>query len=582
MMRRFFLVFFCILCLPVAGNAEPLRLDIRAPDDDLRKILETALVLPAVLKDGAPLNQRWLKRYQRQLPDLVNDALEPYGYFHSETSSQLMQDESGDYHLQVDVNPGQPMRVTRLELELTGPGAELPELMQKREDFPLQTGDVLHQGLYEQGKSALLQRAVDLGFLQAAFTQHQIKVHRDDRQAEIVLHLESGLRYRFGETRFEGRGSYPERFLRRYLSYREGAYFSYDKLGQTQLNLYDSDQFNRIDIRALTDEIEQGQVPVRIDLQPAPRHRLRPGIGYGTDTGARVSLRYRNLNLLHRGHELQGDLMLAESHQSILSSYIIPDLDRLDSHTAVRLGVDREETETYVSQKLSSEVEYQRSFSKRLTGSLFIRLVQEDFEIGEVDSRSQMLLPGMRLAWKQADDPLTPSRGLHAALRLQGAHKDFLSDTSLLQLSGQATFLQPLARQFSLLLHLQGGTTWHDDPLQEMPVSLRFFAGGNRSVRGYRYQSLGPKDDLGQVVGGKHLLVANLELERRLSQNWGVAVFYDIGNAFDNLADYELEQGAGVGVRRYTRIGSLRLDLARQLGNAENSYRLHFTIGFGW
>jgi translocation and assembly module TamA len=111
---------------------------------------------------------------------------------------------------------------------------------------------------------------------------------------------------------------------------------------------------------------------------------------------------------------------------------------------------------------------------------------------------------------------------------------------------------------------------------------LRFFAGGDRSVRGYAYQSLGPKDDSGQVVGGKHLLVANLELEKRLTPKWGGAVFYDLGNAFDSLAEYELEQGAGIGVRRYTPIGPIRLDLARQLGNSTKRWRIHLSMGFGW
>ncbi len=581
-MRRLFLIFGFFVLVPATGNTETARLDIRGVGEELQDILETALVLPAGAGNGDSINRRWLKRYQRQLPDLVRSALEPYGYFHSEADSEIVREADGDYRLQVDVTAGEPLRVTSLDLELTGPGSDLPELQQKLEDFPLQTGDVLRQVLYEQGKAMLQQSAIDLGFLQAAFEQHQIRVHRGDRRVDILLHLASGPRFRFGETRFEGRGNYPERYLRRYLAYRPGAWFSYDQLGQTQVNLFDADLFRSIHVNALTDETENEQVPVRIELQPAPRHQLRPGIGYGTDTGARVSLRYRNLNLLHRGQELQGDLVLAERYQSLLSTYIIPDIDRLDSHTLLRIGLDREKTDTYLSRKLFSEAEYRRSFGQRLTGSLFLRLSREDFEIGEEDSRSQMLMPGLRLGWKQVDDPLTPNRGLQASLELLGAEQTFFSDTSLLQLSGQATFLQPLPQRFFLLLRLQGGTTWHNDPMQKVPVSLRFFAGGNRSVRGYRYQSLGPKDDLGQVVGGKHLLVANLELEHRFTPKWGVAAFYDIGNAFDDLAEYELEQGVGVGLRRYTRIGSLRLDLARQLGNAENSYRLHFSIGYGW
>lgn len=582
MMRRLTLLFCCLLLVPVPGHAESLRLEIRGVSGELSNILETALVLPTALSEGGRLNRPWLKRYQRQLPELVNSTLEPYGYFFSRTDSRVIEESAGVYRLQVDVVPGEPLRVTSLDLQLTGPGAEQPALQRLRQSFPLQVGSVLRQDHYEQGKTALLQGALSLGYLDAIYVRHQLLVNRGRRQVAIILQLDSGVRYRFGKTVFAGRGSYPAAFLRRYLSYRAGDYFAQSRLGQTQHNLLNADLFRSVNIHPMREQRRDGQIPIRIDLHPAPRHRLRPGIGYGTDTGARVSLRYRNLNLWQRGHELQGELLLAELKQSLLATYIIPDAKRLDSRTLLRVGVDREETDSYLSRKLFSEGEYQRSFGGGLIGSLFVRLSQEYSLVSNEETRAQMLLPGLRLTWRRVDDPLIPHRGIQTSLELKGGEKQLFSDTSLLQLSGQATGLLPLPQRFSLLLRLQGGTTWHNDPLRELPASLRFFAGGDRSVRGYRYQSLGPRNDQGEVVGGKHLLVANLELEKRLTPDWGVAVFYDIGNAFDSFAEYELEQGAGIGIRRYTRIGPVRLDLARQLGNSKNRYRLHLSVGFGW
>ena len=113
----------------------------------------------------------------------------------------------------------------------------------------------------------------------------------------------------------------------------------------------------------------------------------------------------------------------------------------------------------------------------------------------------------------------------------------------------------------------------------DVPVSFRFFTGGDNSVRGYAYQSLGPTNAQGEVVGGKHLLVGSIELEGAIGQNWGAAVFYDAGNAFDDFDSLNLAQSAGVGVRYYTPVGPIRLDIARQLGVSDPSYRFHFTIG---
>ncbi|HXV19380.1 MAG TPA: BamA/TamA family outer membrane protein, partial [Desulfuromonadales bacterium] len=180
------------------------------------------------------------------------------------------------------------------------------------------------------------------------------------------------------------------------------------------------------------------------------------------------------------------------------------------------------------------------------------------------------------------DDPLRPRRGYLYRLEVRGAHQALGSDTGLLQALGSANTLQPLPWGFAAFARVQAGATWQNEPLREIPPSLRFFAGGDQSVRGYGYQTLGPRDSNDEVVGGKNLLVGSVELERALSENWGVAVFYDAGNAFDSFSDYEIFQGAGLGVRRYTPVGPVKVDLARQLGVLDPSYRVHVSIGFAW
>ena len=577
----FLLLLAGFLAFAATVRAETIPLEISGVEDPLREVLQQGLAPPQVLSAEGQLNRRWLRHYQKQLPEEVRTLLEPYGYFYSHTESHLVEVPGGGYQLQLDVTPGEPLHITGLDLQLTGPGADLPVLKKKRADFPLQVGDILRQDIYEEAKADLQQTAFSLGYLDARFSEHEIRVHLADRRAEIRLTLTTGIRYRFGDTRFHGAEDYPDRYLRRFLAYRPEGFFSYEKIGQTQLQLYNADQFRKVEVRALTEETEAGQVPVDIELQPAPKHQLRPGIGYGTDTGARLTFKYRTLNLWHRAQELSGDLLLAERRQSLLTTYLIPDLRRADSQTRLRLGYDREDNDTYLSRKLFSEAEYERIFSKTLTGSVFVRLNQEYSRIGDQDNNSQLLLPGIRINWRKLDNPVTPRQGLQARLKIQGAQEGLLSDTSLLQAAGDVTGLLPLPQRLSLLVRLRAGTTWQKDEIEELPASLRFFAGGDQSVRGYKYQSLGPKNDDGDVIGGRHVLVANLELEKSLTEKWGVAAFYDIGNAFDNFGDYELEQGAGLGIRRYTQIGALRLDLARQVGG-DQRFRLHLSVGFGW
>ena len=130
----------------------------------------------------------------------------------------------------------------------------------------------------------------------------------------------------------------------------------------------------------------------------------------------------------------------------------------------------------------------------------------------------------------------------------------------------------------SVTLRAQAAGTLVDNPFTEVPASLRFFAGGDRSVRGYAYQSLGPLDASNKVVGGKHLMVGSIEFEHSFNHRWGAALFYDAGNAMDHLGD-ELERGAGIGVRWKSPVGPVRFDLARALTLDGEPWRIHINIG---
>jgi len=152
----------------------------------------------------------------------------------------------------------------------------------------------------------------------------------------------------------------------------------------------------------------------------------------------------------------------------------------------------------------------------------------------------------------------------------------------LLQIISEGGFILPLPWRFFLQTRGKAGISLLRDPLSDLPPSLRFFAGGDQSVRGYAYQSLGPVDASGQVIGGKNLLFGSLEAERRIGEDWGASVFYDTGNAFDSFSNLRMAQGAGVGVHYYTRVGALNFSLARQLKIDDPGIRIHFTVGIGF
>jgi translocation and assembly module TamA len=189
-------------------------------------------------------------------------------------------------------------------------------------------------------------------------------------------------------------------------------------------------------------------------------------------------------------------------------------------------------------------------------------------------------MPGLRFTDRHFDDIIRPTKGYRYSLELRGAHQYLGSDTGLIQLLADGNTITPLPWRLSLRTRAKVGLTAQNDPLSDLPPSIRFFAGGDTSVRGYSYQSLGPRDAAGNVTGGKNLLVGSIELERDLFSDWGVSVFFDTGNAFNDFTSIRLFSGAGVGAHYYTRIGSINLYLARQIGVPDPGYHVHFTLGF--
>jgi translocation and assembly module TamA len=463
---------------------------------------------------------------------------------------------------------------------LHGPGSEEKRLFRLATLFPLKKGDVLLHQSYEEAKAQLVQRAGDMGYLDAEFTRHEIRIDATATTAGIELALETGARYYFGATSMTGAPEYPDVFLRRHLTYGSGEIFSYPRLGETQRNFSNSERFKEVLIVPEKQNSEDFRVPVTIQLQPRPSRSLRPGVGYGTDTGARFTTRYRDLNMFNLGHELYSNLFIAERLQGLVTGYILPSPRDVRTSTTLQLNLQQEETSTYNSRILALEMDHNRSFGASRLATTYLKVQYEDYTVSSETSTSRLLLPGLRFSEDRYENPIRPRRGFRYALELRGTHQFLGSDTALVQFLAGGSYLQPLPWSLSLHTRAQAGTTVLNDHLRAIPPSLRFFAGGDQSVRGYSYKSLGPRDADGRIMGGKQLFTGSIELERALFTDWGLSLFYDVGNTFNSISAITLAQGAGVGLHYYTSVGALNLSLAWPLATDNPSIHFHFTVGF--
>lgn len=575
------LIGISLLLLPrPASAADPVEIIITGVEDEIRENVQAALALPSGLVRDGVVNLPWLELFREDVPQNVREALEPFGYYDAKVDTILQNPAENEYRLLVEVSPGTPVRVTDVSVRVIGSGAGEAALQRIANSFRLRKGDILLHSSYEKGKGRLQSKARELGYLDATFPVHEIMVSRAEASARITLEMDTGPQYRFGETLFTGAPQYPQRFLHRYLDYQRGEIFSEKKLGQTQINLASSDRFKGVLLTPEREEAHDSIMPVLAQLTPLPRIRLRPGIGYGTDTGVRGTVHYKDVNLFHLGHELNAEINISQRLQGIAAGYLAPSYRDVKSSMGLQVNFQREDTDTYTNRLVSLEGTWNRTIQRDQLLTLYVKPQWESYTVGAQKSTSILVVPGIRFSQRNFDDLIRPRKGFSYTVEGRGTHQYLGSSTGLFQLIAEGNAIIPLPWRFSLISRVKAGITLQNEPLKDLPASLRFFAGGDRSVRGYAYQSLGPKDATGKVIGGKNLLTTSIELDRYFFKNWALAGFFDAGNAFDSPSHLRLYKGAGLGIRYFTPIGALKLDLARQIAVDNPAYRVHFSVGF--
>ena len=541
-----------------------------------RANVEARLDILKYAESGAD-DETQFRRLHRLAPDDIRAALQAFGYYHPGVRSAL-QGKGNSLHARYTVERGPPTLLGDVRIELAGDGAEFPELYQRVASQPMRKGARLRHADYENFKTDLLRTAFQRGYLDAAYTAHQLRVDKSQRRADIELVLDTGPRYFFGTVEVE-QEKLDEEFLRRYISIRVGDPFSPQKLLDVQFALSDLGYFAQVDIRPQRESLEPGnRIPVKIVLTTRPRGRYELGAGYGTDTGPRATLGTEFRRLTSTGHKLRTDLRVSEVKQSLGAEYRIP----LGTVANENLGF----TGGYTDEKFDSSSSFRYdigTYLARTPGAwqrrVYLNYRLERSYLGTGTNTSYQLTPGLSFSRGESDDPIHARLGWYFFFDVHGAHNAVLSDNSFLQVRSQIRAVLPLGTRGRLLFRTEQGASYVDE-FSALPLSERFFAGGDQSVRGYSYRSLGPRDVDGRVVGGKYLSTYSLEAEMALAGHWGAAVFADAGNADDKPAPH-LFTGIGTGIRYRAPVGTLQLDFAHPLEGDRRGVRLHLGIRVG-
>lgn len=559
----------CGLCSAIPAFAE---VSVAGLDDDAERNVELGLSL----HNEDCKSPEWKIRSLFVAADAeIDAALRALGYYASSTEKRL---EFGDdcWQAAFRVTPGQRLTVGKLDIQFLGAAASDPEFDSLRERLLSKRGTPVHHGNYEAMKKQIEALALERGYLQGRFETHRLVVDPTAESAQIVLHYQSGPRFKIGNVAIDQDILDPD-FVAKFVTLKSGEIYNSRDLVDTHNALAKSAYFKSVDIHPELQDIADDRVPIALKLFPNPRHHYGFGAGYDTDKGPMVSGNYLNRRLNRQGHYFSTELDLSPVLATADVEYTVPLDDPINDSFSFGAGLKREDTVTYNSLASKLSARWKHAYRNGWKQTLFLDSSYEKYTTATTTDTTLLLLPGGSWLRSVSDNPLRPTRGYRLEFNLTASRKNPLSDIDLIQGSAAAVWMYPAGDSGRILIRGEQGATWVDD-FEKLPTTYRYFAGGMNSIRGYEYKELGPKDRSGTVVGGRFLSVVSVEYEHQVLENWGAAAFVDAGNAY-NLDNISIKSGAGVGVRWYSPIGPIRLDFALPLQPADSSFQIHFAAG---
>jgi translocation and assembly module TamA len=573
-----------LLSLVPALSHAGVQLVVDGVDDPLKAAVSAGVSLSQYTTRD--VSEAQVRRLYDRADAQAAKALQPYGYYDAHTTGKLEKTDKG-WRVTLHVVPGQPVIVTSVDIKLDPGAARLKPIRAAQRGIEKLKGQRLEDQAYDAARDALNGTLTANGYLDARLTVHRVEVNRGEHSAAIHLAWEAGTRYRYGQVHFEGSQFHPG-FLDRYVPFKSGDYFDQDQLLKLQQTLNGADYFSVVNVMPQLDSAKNGVVDIDVQLAPAKRTIYTSGLFVGTDTGVGVRGGIGKRWVNQYGHKWTNDIVLAQRLKTLSSQYTIPLPG--DNERSLNFGATYRDANTVTSQSRTLELVANESrLWHNWVRTIGVHALTGTFDVGKTPNEPEST-PGIEhgsstlvyaegsLTRKQADNLDFVRRGWSLSFDARSTAGDLLSSARFSEITADAKWIRAFWRNNRIILRGSLGHVWTDD-FDALPPQLRFFAGGDQSIRGYSFQALGPQNSYGRVIGGNSLVVASATLEHYFTPRWGIATFVDAGNAF-NGTDVHAKIGTGVGVRWRSPVGMIRVDVGTPINDAQrHGVELHLVIG---
>jgi translocation and assembly module TamA len=553
-------------CLWAPGARASIRIEVAGVEGALKDNVSARLSLERY-KDRDRLEADAVQRLFERVDGEVRAALRPFGYYEPKVEAQLKElNEGKNWRVDIQIEPGVAVHVKKVTVEVTGPGAKDPVFTGIVGDPGMGEGQQLNHASYEKLKGSLQRAAASNGYLDARMLRNEMLVDLTTHEATIDLALETGQRYRFGVTTIEQKTIRPD-LVRRYLRYSEGDPYDAVKVLRTQFAIDDSQYFSNVEVVVGERDHDALTVPIAITAGPTSNN-FSLAAGYGSDTGPRGTINWTDRRINDLGHRLRVQIQASAITQQITARYDVPFGDpALEKMSLYGVAEQNKVSDTVSTSELSatpSVTQVKGRWQRVLQVTMAHDITDDPINGRQVVN---LAVPGITYA-SVPDGYLGEDLfSRQFQIELLGSHPSLGAHAPFLRLDVQAERVFDLSAKWHLLLRGEVGAGLVDS-VDDLPGTYRFFAGGDRSVRGFGYDDLSPiavsSTGVVERIGGRDLFTSTYEIERDLPRNLGIAAFTDVGNAFNHFGD-PLAVSVGIGLRFRLPVLTVGIDIAQAI-----------------
>lgn len=520
--------------------------------------------------------------YRAQVDRALKRALQALGYYQSIISYFWVEPKGKTpATLIAKIHLGEPVLLESTSLTVRGEGSQDPAFEALKKQLPKKTVQLNH-GQYQNFKSSVERTAIRHGYFDGQFLVSELGVDAVKNQAHWRFDYDSKKRYRFGEIDFSG-SQIRESILQNLLPFQKGDPYTADDIAELNRRLSATGWFNSVvvspDIFAGRESADRS-LPVHANVTPKKENAVETGLGFSTDVGPRGSVSWRKPWLNDSGHSLEASTELSSKEQLADLSYKIPlEENALEHYWLVQTGIKKEDLNDTKSDSISFMVSRNWAPYEGWQRDIHLRWSYDSFDQGRTGDNTMLIYPGVSFSKTTTIGGLMPTWGLSQRYTIDWSDTMWGSDVDFVVLEAQHALIKTFAQKHRVVLRSHLG--WIEtNEFDKVPPDLRFFAGGDRSVRGYKYESISPEDENGDLTGAEKLVTLSAEYQYRVKTDWWGAVFFDIGQAVHDFNDQDLKKGVGVGIRWQSPLGPIKLDIAKPVGDPDKN-GFEFYIGLG-